>query len=98
MKRRFLFSLLCMLIAVASISAAGPLPSAVDNSKSTAFPAIISQKGGSGAQALGIVYMFIYEINRLLKRNASDSDNNSFAYLLTWNFVNGDGDNGGFVE
>ena len=98
MKRRFLFSLLCMLIAVASISAAGPLPSAVDNSKSAAFPAIISQKGGSCAQASGIGYMFTYEINRLLKRNASDSDNNSFAYLFTWNFVNGGGDNGGFVD
>ena len=98
MKRRFLFSLLCMLLAVASISAAGPLPSAVDNSKSTAFPAIISQKGGSCAQASGIGYMFTYEINRLLKRNASDSDNNSFAYLFTWNFVNGGGDNGGFVD
>ena len=98
MKRHFVFSLLWALTAVTSASPVLSLPPAVDNSALAAFPPIINQKGGSCAQASGIGYMFTYEVNRLLKRNASDGDANTFAYLFTWNFVNGGADNGGFVD
>lgn len=74
------------------------LPTAVDNSKLTFFPPIINQKGGSCAQASGIGYMFTYEMNRLLNRDASAGDSNTFSYLFTWNFLNGGVDEGGFVE
>lgn len=74
------------------------LPVAVDNSKLMYFPPIINQKGGSCAQASGIGYMFTYEINRLLNRDASASNDNTFSYLFTWNFLNGGMDEGGFVE
>lgn len=77
---------------------AAALPSFVDNSKLTYFPPIIDQKGGSCAQASGIGYMFTYEINCLLDRNASASTANQFAYLFTWNMVNDGDDTGGFVD
>ena len=76
----------------------GALPLFVDNSRLMYFPPIIDQKGGSCAQASGIGYMFTYEINRLLDRDASASDANQFAYLFTWNMVNDGADNGGFVD
>lgn len=72
---------------------AGELPSSVDNSKLKYFPPIISQQGGSCAQASYIGYMFTYEINSLLDRDASDSDNR-FSYFYTWNFINGGVDEG----
>lgn len=74
------------------------LPVAVDNSKRIYFPPIINQKGGSCAQASGIGYMFTYEMNRLLNRDASAGNDNTFSYLFTWNFLNGGADEGGFVE
>ena len=83
MKRHFVFPLLWALTAVTSASPVLSLPPAVDNSALAAFPPIINQKGGSCAQASGIGYMFTYEVNRLLKRNASDGDANTFAYLFT---------------
>ena len=74
------------------------LPPSVDNSCSPYFPPIISQKGGSCAQASGIGYMFTYEMNRWLNRNASATDANTFSYLFTWNFLNDGEDVGGFVD
>ena len=74
------------------------LPKSVDNSLLMYFPPVINQQGGSCAQASGIGYMFTYEINRLLGRDAKASSDNRFAYLFTWNFVNEGGDNGGFVD
>lgn len=90
-------ALAAAIFAAASLTAQA-LPTFVDNSKQIYFPPIIDQKGGSCAQASGIGYMFTYEMNRLLGRNASASEANQFAYLFTWNFVNGGGDNGGFVD
>lgn len=91
-------AVISVVFAAANIAAASALPAFVDNSKKMYFPPVIDQKGGSCAQASGIGYMFTYEINRLLGRDASASDANRFAYLFTWNFVNGGGDNGGFVD
>ncbi len=82
--------------AVVAQSVSSGLPVSVDNSKSVYFPAIISQQGGSCAQAAGIGYMFTYEMNRYLDREAK-GDENCFSYLYTWNFVNGGRDEGGFV-
>ena len=73
------------------------LPLSVDNSRSIFFPPIISQQGGSCAQASGIGYMFTYEMNRLLQRNASDSKAYRYSYLFSWNLLNGGKDEGGFV-
>ena len=56
------------------------LPEAVDNSKSKFFPPVINQDGGSCAQASSIGYVFTYEVNRLLNRDASASADNRFAY------------------
>ena len=74
------------------------LPAAVDLSTSPYFPHIINQKGGSCAQASGIGYMFTYEMNRVLDRDARASEEHSFAYLFTWNFLNSGEDQGGFVD
>ncbi len=73
------------------------LPSSVDNSKTIYFPPVLMQQGGSCAQASGIGYMFTYEINRLLGRDAKVPENR-FSYAFTWNFVNDGEDTGGFVE
>lgn len=74
------------------------LPQYVDNSKSKYFPPIIDQDGGSCAQASSIGYLFSYEINRLLDRDASESKANRFAYKFSWNMLNGGQDEGGFAE
>ncbi len=94
MKQHFVFIMLWALTLVAPVLPAFSLPVSVDNSTSTAFPPIIDQTGGSCAQASGIGYMFTYEVNTLLHRNAYASDANTFSYLFTWNFVNGGADNG----
>lgn len=74
------------------------LPLAVDNSICSYFPPVINQTGGSCAQASGIGYMFTYEVNRMLDRNASASPAYRFSYLFSWNMVNGGHDEGGFVD
>lgn len=71
------------------------LPSSVDNSTSKHFPPIFTQIGGSCAQAATIGYMFTYEVNALLDRDASLPENR-FSYLYTWNLVNGGEDVGTF--
>lgn len=71
-----------------------PLPLSVDNSKSPYFPPIIDQIGGSCAQASYIGHMFTYEMNRLLGRNASESEHYRYSYLYTWNFINEGKDQG----
>ena len=74
------------------------LPAAVDNSLLQYFPPVIDQLGGSCAQAAGIGYMFTYEINRLLDRDASASAGNRMSYQFAWNMLNDGQDQGGFVE
>ena len=74
------------------------LPSSVDNSRLKYFPAVFSQQGGSCAQSSGIRYLFTYEMNRLLDRDAQASDANTFSYFYTWNFLNDGIDQGGFAE
>lgn len=71
------------------------LPVSVDNSISKHFPPIFNQIGGSCAQASSIGYMFTYEMNALLDRDASTPENR-FSYLYTWNLVNGGEDEGSF--
>lgn len=73
----------------------GNLPNSVDNSTLKYFPPIINQLGGSCAQASNVGYMFTYEINRLLDRDAS-TPNNRFSYLYAWNLVNDGRDKGSF--
>ena len=76
----------------------GTLPASVDNSKLKYFPKVFEQKGGSCAQSSGIRYLFTYEMNRLLDRDAQASDANTFSYFYTWNFLNDGIDQGGFAE
>ena len=77
-----------------SVSAQDNMPSSVDNSKLKYFPPLIDQIGGSCAQASYIGYMFTYEMNRLLDRDASSSKDYQYSYLYTWNFINGGQDEG----
>lgn len=74
------------------------LPPYVDNSANKYFPPIIDQNGGSCAQASSIGYVFTYEMNRLLDRDASESPDNRFSYQYIWNLVNDGIDQGGFAE
>ena len=74
------------------------LPRSVDNSRLKYFPAIFSQNGGSCAQSSGIRYLFTYEMNRLLDRDAKASPENTYSYFYTWNFLNEGIDQGGFAE
>ena len=74
------------------------LPKSVDNSRLKYFPPVFSQSGGSCAQASGIGYLFTYEINRLLDRDASASDANRLSYEFAWHMVNDGEDQGGFVD
>ncbi|MCT4615762.1 MAG: hypothetical protein N4A49_12930 [Marinifilaceae bacterium] len=60
----------------------------IDNSKLKFFPPILYQNGGSCAQAAGIGYIYTYEVNCMLDRDAS-LDENRFSYMYTWNYLNG---------
>lgn len=71
------------------------LPDYVDNSKSPYFPAIVSQYGGSCAQASGIHYLFTYEMNRTLERPVEGKSANTFSYRWIWNLLNEGKDEGG---
>ena len=75
-----------------------PLPEWIDNSMSPYFPAIINQYGGSCAQASGIHYLFTYEMNRLLDRDATAKPENTFSYRWIWHLLNGGKDEGGFAS
>lgn len=97
MHSRILTTLLAIIIYQLSVFGDETLPPYVDNSTSEHFPPVISQQGGSCAQAAGVGYMFTYEMNRALNRNASLSADNRFSYLYTWNYVNEGIDSGGFV-
>lgn len=77
--------------------AAQELPASVDNSTSVHFPPIFNQIGGSCAQASSIGYMFTYEMNALLDRDASIPENR-FSYLYSWNLVNEGKDQGTFYN
>lgn len=77
-----------------SVRAQESMPAGVDNSKMKYFPPLINQIGGSCAQASYIGYMFTYEMNRLLDRDASASKDYQFSYLYTWNFINDGKDEG----
>ncbi|MBR5706610.1 MAG: hypothetical protein IKX55_03455 [Bacteroidaceae bacterium] len=72
------------------------LPDYIDNSKSPYFPSIISQYGGSCAQASGIHYLFTYEVNRMLERPVQGKPANTFSYRWIWNLLNEGKDQGGF--
>lgn len=74
------------------------LPEYVDNTVNKYFPPIIDQAGGSCAQASSIGYVFTYEMNRHLDRDASASPANRFSYQFIWNLVNDGIDQGGFAE
>ena len=66
------------------------LPQYIDNSLSDYFPDIVSQYGGSCAQAAGIHYLFTYEMNRTLDRKVkSNKKENTFSYRWIWNLLNG---------
>ncbi len=75
----------------------GELPPAVDNSVARYFPPVFSQSGGSCAQASGIGYMFTYEMNRFLDRDASLPEN-QLSYEFVWHMINDGIDQGGFVD
>lgn len=72
------------------------LPDFVDNSLSDYFPDIVSQYGGSCAQAAGIHYLFTFEMNRTLDRKVkSNTKANTFSYRWMWHILNGGKDEGG---
>ncbi|MCD7711077.1 MAG: thiol protease [Porphyromonadaceae bacterium] len=71
------------------------LPKGVDNSLSKYFPPIFDQIGNSCSQASSIGYVFTYEMNRLLDRDASREEN-TFSYFYTWNFLNEGSGEGSF--
>lgn len=84
------------MVLLCTLSAAGQsLPEAVDNSTSRHFPPVFSQAGGSCAQASSIGYLFTYEMNALLDRDASIPENR-FSYIYTWNIMNDGYDQGTF--
>ena len=93
--RRTLAVLFALLPALMS---GQELPQYVDNSVNKYFPPIIDQSGGSCAQASSIGYVFTYEMNRHLDRDASASPANRFSYQFIWNLVNDGVDQGGFAE
>lgn len=95
-KSKLLSILAAAFLTVSPAMALGGLPDGVDNSQSKYFPPVINQQGGSCAQASYIGYMFTYEMNRLLDRDASASPANRFSYFYTWNFVNDGFDQGSF--
>lgn len=76
-----------LIINKSNIPGASELPRFVDNSTNKYFPEIINQIGASCAQASGIGYIYNYELNFLLDRDAKD-DNNTCCYMYAWNFVN----------
>ncbi len=84
------------VVRKAPMRVSSDLPVSVDNSLNKYFPPLIDQKGGSCAQASAIGYMFTYEINRLLDRDASATPANRFSYQYTYNLVNEGKDNGSF--
>lgn len=93
----FAARMICVLAGTfVSVAGFAQLPDCVDNSHSKYFPPLINQKGGSCAQASAIGYMFTYEMNRLLDRDASASAANRFSYQYTYNLVNEGKDNGSF--
>lgn len=60
----------------------------IDNSKLEFFPFIFNQKFGSCGQASSVGYIYTYEVNCLLNRNAKLKTSNRFSYMYTWNMVN----------
>ena len=67
---------------------ASDIPSSLDNSRNKYFPQIFSQGiDNSCSQASGVRYVYTYETNRMLDREASDPTN-VFCYHFTWNFLN----------
>lgn len=74
------------------------LPASVDNSTLKFFPKVFNQQGGSCAQSSGIRYLFTYEMNRVRGLDAQASDENTYSYFFTWNFLNEGIDQGGFAE
>lgn len=69
------------------------LPRFIDNTLNKYFPPIISQIGGSCAQASGTGYVYNYEINFLLDRDAKKQEN-LLSYMQMWNYLNGGVGNG----
>ena len=70
------------------------LPASVDNTSLKYFPEVFNQgSNNSCSQASGVRYVYTYEVNRLLDRDASDPAN-VFCYHFTWNFLN-EGENQG---
>ncbi|MCT4599490.1 MAG: hypothetical protein N4A32_01150 [Marinifilaceae bacterium] len=70
------------------ILSAARLPKFVDNTLNRYFPPIISQIGGSCAQASGTGYVYNYEINFLLDRDGKKQEN-LLSYMQMWNYLNG---------
>ena len=66
---------------------AAQLPAFVDNTKNKYFPPTVNQIGGSCSQAAGIGYIYTYELNYLLDRDAKKLENNC-SYMQMWNYLN----------
>lgn len=76
------------------MSRSNDLPASVDNSRQKYFVPVFNQgSNNSCSQASGVRYVFSYEVNRMLDRDAADPAN-VFCYHFTWNFLN-EGENQG---
>jgi len=73
-----------------------PLPLYVDNSSTKYFPPVISQIGGSCAQASAVGYLYTYELNVLRQTDASLPENRA-SYLYCWNMINDGEDKGSWI-
>lgn len=74
------------------------LPQGIDNSLLKYFPEVFNQQGNSCSQASGVRYVFSYEVNRMLDRDAKASTANVFSYHFTWNYLNNGVDEGSHPE
>ncbi|MBN1757325.1 MAG: hypothetical protein JW863_03350 [Chitinispirillaceae bacterium] len=84
-----------VVISVCSILHAGititvrqPLPASVDNSESESFPAVVRQEGESCGNAVGIGYVFNYEMSAARGVRVL-TEENQYPYFYTYAFLNG---------
>lgn len=81
-----------------TIRAVQNLPAGVNNGTLKYFPSVFNQLGNSCSQASGVRYVFTYEVNRMLDRDAKASRENVFSYHFTWNYLNNGMDEGSHPE
>jgi hypothetical protein len=64
------------------------IPSSVENSTQKFFRPFFEEAGFSCGNAMGIAFTFTYELN-FARNTAANTGDNQYAYLYTYNFLNG---------